>query len=50
MGEGERKKRTEQFKHREDQVAVEEMQAEDLISRRAAETITELECELMKRR
>lgn len=48
MGEGEKRKRSEQFKHREDQVAVEEMQAEDLISQRAAETITELECELMK--
>ena len=48
MGEGERKKRTEQFKHREDQVAVAEMQNEDLISQRAAETIIELECELLR--
>lgn len=47
MGEGERAKRTKQFKHREDQVAVEEMHAEDLISERIAETIVQLECELL---
>jgi hypothetical protein len=48
MGEGERAKRTKQFKHREDQVAVAEMQAEDLISQRAAETMVQLECELLR--
>jgi hypothetical protein len=48
MGEGARKRRSEQFKHREDQVAVDEMRAEDLISQRTAETIIELECELSR--
>lgn len=48
MGEGEKRKRAEQFKHREDAVAVAEMQAEDLISQRDAETVIELECELLR--
>lgn len=47
MGEGEKAKRTKQFKHREDTVAMAEMQTEDLISQRAAKTIIELECELL---
>lgn len=48
MGEGEKAKRTKQFKHREDAVAMAEMQTEDLISERTARSIIELECELSR--
>jgi len=48
MGEGERQKRSKQFKHKEDQVAIAEMEAEDLISQRASDTVVQLECELLR--
>jgi len=48
MGEGERRKRADQFQHREDAVAIAEMHAEDLLSQRDAKTIIQLECELLR--
>jgi hypothetical protein len=48
MGEGEKRKRADQFQHREDAVAIAEMQAEDLLSQRDAKTVIELECELLR--
>jgi hypothetical protein len=46
MGEGMRKERAEHYKQKEDEVAMEELQHDDLLSARVAEAATELDCDL----